>query len=66
MSSNLLSTIFNPIDLRKLKKSQLPTLAKELRDFIIDIVAIKTSELATRLYSYVKFNNYLHALNNFL
>ena len=33
---------------------------------IIDIVAIKTSELATRLNSYVKFNNYLHALNNFL
>ena len=49
MSSNLLSTIFNPIDLRKLKKSQLPTLAKELRDFIIDIVAIKEGHLGASL-----------------
>ena len=49
MSDNLLSTIFNPIDLRKLEKVQLPTLAKELRDFIIDIVAIKEGHLGASL-----------------
>ncbi|NQY27896.1 MAG: 1-deoxy-D-xylulose-5-phosphate synthase [Flavobacteriaceae bacterium] len=49
MSDNLLSTIFNPIDLRKLKKSQLPIIAKELRDFIIDIVAIKEGHLGASL-----------------
>jgi len=49
MSDNLLSTIFNPIDLRKLHKSQLPTLAKELRNFIIDIVAIKEGHLGASL-----------------
>jgi len=49
MSNNLLSTIFNPIDLRKLEKSQLPTLAKELRDYIIDIVAIKEGHLGANL-----------------
>jgi 1-deoxy-D-xylulose-5-phosphate synthase len=49
MSDNLLSTIFNPIDLRKLDKCQLPTLAKELRDFIIDIVAIKEGHLGASL-----------------
>jgi len=49
MSDNLLSTIFNPIDLRKLSKDQLPTLAKELRDYIIDIVAIKEGHLGANL-----------------
>ena len=49
MSDNLLSTIFNPIDLRKLNKSQLPALAKELRDFIIDIIAIKEGHLGASL-----------------
>jgi len=49
MSDNLLSTIFNPIDLRKLNDSQLTTLAKELRDFIIDIVATKEGHLGASL-----------------
>jgi len=49
MSDNLLSTIFNPIDLRKLDKNQLPALAKELRDFIIDIIAIKEGHLGANL-----------------
>ncbi|PHS10837.1 MAG: 1-deoxy-D-xylulose-5-phosphate synthase [Kordia sp.] len=49
MSDNLLSTIFNPIELRKLDKSQLIIIAKELRDFIIDIVAIKEGHLGASL-----------------
>jgi len=49
MSDKLLHTIFNPIDLRKLEKSQLPTLAKELRDFIIDIIAVKEGHLGASL-----------------
>ena len=49
MSDKLLHTIFSPIDLRKLKKSQLPALSKELRDFIIDIIAIKEGHLGASL-----------------
>jgi len=35
----LLSKVNNPKDLRKLKTSELPQLAKELRQYIIDIVS---------------------------
>jgi 1-deoxy-D-xylulose-5-phosphate synthase len=49
MSNNLLETIFTPIDLRQLKKEQLPTLAKELREFIIDIIATKEGHLGASL-----------------
>jgi 1-deoxy-D-xylulose-5-phosphate synthase len=49
MSENLLQHIFNPIDLRKLETSQLPQLAKELRDFIIDIVSVKEGHLGASL-----------------
>ena len=35
----LLSKVNNPEDLRKLKTSELPQLAKELRQYIIDIVS---------------------------
>ncbi|MBC7523822.1 MAG: 1-deoxy-D-xylulose-5-phosphate synthase [Flavobacterium sp.] len=49
MSQNLLQTINNPSDLRKLKPSQLPQLAKELRDFIIDIVSVKEGHLGASL-----------------
>ena len=35
----LLSNVNNPEDLRKLKTSELPQLAKELRQYIIDIVS---------------------------
>lgn len=45
----LLSKINNPIDLRKLPKNQLPQLAKELRDFIIDIVSKKEGHLGASL-----------------
>ncbi len=49
MSENLLQYINNPTDLRKLELSQLPQLAKELRDFIIDIVSVKEGHLGASL-----------------
>lgn len=49
MHINLLQNITNPTDLRKLKPSQLPDLARELRDFIIDIVAVKEGHLGASL-----------------
>jgi len=49
MSINLLDTISNPNDLRKLSGEQLPQLAKELREFIIDIVATKEGHLGASL-----------------
>lgn len=49
MKSNLLENINNPTDLRKLEPSQLPQLAKELRDFIIDIVSVKEGHLGASL-----------------
>ena len=49
MSNNLLDSIYNPEDLRKLNPNQLPELAKDLRDFIIDIVATKEGHLGASL-----------------
>ena len=49
MSVNFLDSIYNPKDLRKLSKEQLPQLAQELRDFIIDIVATKEGHLGASL-----------------
>lgn len=49
MSDKLLQFINNPTDLRKLETTQLPQLAKELRDFIIDVVAVKEGHLGASL-----------------
>ena len=49
MSKNLLNHISNPKDLRKLSVEELPQLAKELREFIIDIVATKEGHLGASL-----------------
>lgn len=49
MKSNLLSNIFNPADLRLLKEEQLPEVAQELRQFIIDIVSVKEGHLGASL-----------------
>ena len=49
MSQSLLSNIEFPSDLRKLNKDQLPQLASELRDFIINIVATKEGHLGASL-----------------
>ncbi|MCG2459198.1 1-deoxy-D-xylulose-5-phosphate synthase [Flavobacteriaceae bacterium F89] len=45
----LLDHINSPKDLRALNPRQLPLLAKELRDFIIDIVAVKEGHLGASL-----------------
>ncbi|MBL4905489.1 MAG: 1-deoxy-D-xylulose-5-phosphate synthase, partial [Flavobacteriaceae bacterium] len=49
MPEKLLDSIFNPTDLRKLQPSQLVQVAKELREFIIDIVAVKEGHLGASL-----------------
>ena len=46
---NLLSKINNPTDLRKLPENQLPQLAQELRNFIIDMVSRKEGHLGASL-----------------
>jgi 1-deoxy-D-xylulose-5-phosphate synthase len=49
MSDNLLSNINNPADLRQLDEAQLPQVAQELRNFIIDIVSVKEGHLGASL-----------------
>jgi len=49
MNYNLLAHINTPKELRNLSINQLPKLAKELRDFIIDIVATKEGHLGASL-----------------
>lgn len=49
MSSNLLKNINSSADLKKLKQSELPALAKELRDFIIKIISQKEGHLGASL-----------------
>lgn len=49
MSINLLNKINSPKDLRELAFDMLPQLAKELRQFIIDIVSVKEGHLGASL-----------------
>ena len=49
MEHTLLNHINLPKDLRQLKPDDLPQLAKELRDFIINIVAVKEGHLGASL-----------------
>jgi 1-deoxy-D-xylulose-5-phosphate synthase len=49
MTNNLLQHINNPTDLRQLDEAQLPQVAQELRDFIIDIVSAKEGHLGASL-----------------
>lgn len=49
MAGNLLAHIQTPADLRKLNPEQLPQLAQELRDFIIDVVSVKEGHLGASL-----------------
>ncbi len=49
MLENILNTINFPDDLRKIPKEKLPQLAKELREFIINIVATKEGHLGASL-----------------
>ncbi len=49
MQKNLLQNINYPEDLRRLNNDELPKLAKELREFIINIVATKEGHLGASL-----------------
>ncbi|BBO73563.1 1-deoxy-D-xylulose-5-phosphate synthase 1 [Desulfosarcina widdelii] len=48
-SSHLLDTIDSPEDLKKLSRSALPDLAKEIRKTIVDVVSISGGHLASSL-----------------
>ncbi len=49
MKKRYLQHINNPKDLRDLSIDELPKLAKELRDFIIDIISVKKGHLGSSL-----------------
>jgi 1-deoxy-D-xylulose-5-phosphate synthase len=49
MTENLLQHINNPTDLRQLDEAQLPQVAQELRNFIIDVVSVKEGHLGASL-----------------
>jgi len=49
MSQSLLSHINDPADLRRFRESELPTIAQELREFIIAAVAAKEGHLGASL-----------------
>lgn len=49
MNRNLLSQINSPEEVRQLPEKELPQLAQELRDFIIDIVSVKEGHLGASL-----------------
>lgn len=49
MPQKILNTIHSPKDLRKIPQEQLPQLARELREFIIEIVATKEGHLGASL-----------------
>jgi 1-deoxy-D-xylulose-5-phosphate synthase len=49
MPKNLLLHIDSPADLRQLDEVQLPQVAQELRDFIIDVVSVKEGHLGASL-----------------
>ncbi len=48
-SSHLLNKINSPLDLKKLKRSELPDLAKEIRKTIVDVVSTSGGHLASSL-----------------
>ena len=49
MKNNLLQNINSPSDLRLIDEAQLPEVAQELRNFIIDIIAVKEGHLGASL-----------------
>jgi 1-deoxy-D-xylulose-5-phosphate synthase len=49
MKTALLNQINDPADLRNISKEKLPQLAQELRQFIIDVVAVKEGHLGASL-----------------
>ncbi len=63
MSYPLLESINSPTDLRSLERKQLPQLASELRDFLIDSVARTGGHLSSNLGT-VELTIALHAVFN--
>ena len=63
MKNTLLENINSPEDLRLLSTEQLPQLANELRQFIIDIVAVKQGHLGASL-GVIELTIALHYLFN--
>ena len=63
MSYPLLESINSPADLRSLERKQLPQLASELRDFLIDSVARTGGHLSSNLGT-VELTIALHAVFN--
>jgi len=63
MKSKLLSKLNYPTDLRKLTLAELPVLAAELREFIIDIVSTKKGHLGAGL-GVVELSIALHYVYN--
>ncbi len=59
----LLATIDSPDDLKKLTEEQLPLLAKELRDFILDVVSVHPGHLGSSL-GVVELSIALHYIFN--
>lgn len=49
MTTSLLHTINDPVDLRKLSRQQLPELADELRSYMLDSVSRTTGHLSSNL-----------------
>lgn len=49
MQTNLLSQINSPADVKKLQSEQLPHLAQELRDYIIEVISKKEGHLGASL-----------------
>ncbi len=49
LSTPLLSQINSPADLKRLKRSELPELAKEIRQTIVDVVSVSGGHLASSL-----------------
>jgi 1-deoxy-D-xylulose-5-phosphate synthase len=49
MPKNLLLHIDSPADLRQHNEAQLPQIAQELRNFIIDVVSVKEGHLGASL-----------------
>ncbi|MFC4817980.1 MULTISPECIES: 1-deoxy-D-xylulose-5-phosphate synthase [unclassified Flavobacterium] len=49
MKGKLLHSINSPSDLKQVEQSQLPVLAQELRDFIIDVISQKEGHLGASL-----------------
>ncbi len=63
MEYNILSRIKSPSDLKKIALQDLPELAKELREFIIDIVSVKKGHLGAGL-GVVELSIALHYIYN--